>query len=433
MKKLFLACISVSILWQLSLPLIAQDWVYTTRPGDTLWDISAKYLKSVNDWQKLKKYNSVNIPKQLSPGIRIRIPVAWLKYKPQGVEILFFNGEISVVDSDGKIRSIKVGDELQIGDTIQSHDNASATLRFADGSTLLLLSNSELILDSLSAYQDTGMVDTHLRLQRGRVETKVIPLQDNKSRYQIITPAAVASVRGTVYRVNVDSETNTMRAEVLEGQVAVANKRAEQAVDGGFGTLAEQNKPPVKPRQLLGKPDISTIPSILTSMPATLDWAKMELASAYRVQVLSAGNKDEVLFDYQRTDPSLTINQLAAGAYQLRVRAIDDIGLEGLDAMTEFVVDDRLKKPLTEPVMDEEIIQDTNLILSWRPVVHATAYHLQVATDKDFATLIVDEVIPQTTYTLTIDKEVHRYYYRVKSVSKQHEPGEFSRITRVDI
>ncbi len=58
---------------------IAEEWNYTTRPGDTLWDISKKYLKNPNDWNKLQKHNAIDIAKRLSPGTRLRIPIEWLK------------------------------------------------------------------------------------------------------------------------------------------------------------------------------------------------------------------------------------------------------------------------------------------------------------------------------------------------------------------
>ena len=72
----------IFILWSLNVQAADEDWVYTTRPGDTLWDISKTYLVGVEYWPKVQKYNAIKNPKLLPPGSRLLIPVSWLKQQP---------------------------------------------------------------------------------------------------------------------------------------------------------------------------------------------------------------------------------------------------------------------------------------------------------------------------------------------------------------
>ena len=181
----------------------AEDWIYTTRPGDTLWDISQKYLKSVNYWSRLQQLNNVDVAKQLAPGTKLRMPLSWLKSFAAPANLVSYSGEVQLrtAGTDSAL-AVSGKQKINIGDTLITSNNGSALIQFADGSTLLLQKNSEVKFNTLSSFGDTGMVDTQLRLQQGRIETRVKPLRNPDSRFEITTPAAVAAVRGTEFRVS---------------------------------------------------------------------------------------------------------------------------------------------------------------------------------------------------------------------------------------
>ncbi len=421
-RKYFLLLLG---LYFVSGSVLAQDWIYTTRPGDNLWGISKTYLKSVTYWKKLKEYNSVNLPKRLSPGVRLRIPIAWLKNQPEGVKVVYTRGEITVVRSDGSEVKVKNGDVLQVGDKIISDDNATATLRFADGSLLLLESESELLLDSLSAYESTGMVDTQLRLQRGGLETQVVPLRKSDSRYEIITPAAVAAVRGTRYRVGVDSVKKIMRTEVLDGKVNVANKKANQDVKLGYGTLAEQGKPPLVPRKLLEATDLTAVATTIRKLPFDMTWPSLAGALAYRVQIVDTGNAEAVIFDMKVSSPAITIGEVADGQYQIKVRGIDEIGLEGRNGRATINIDTSLAPALAVPEAATLIIEDRKITFKWQSIDDASGYQIQLATDVDFKNIITDEKINENEYITTVSQDQNEYFFRVRGLSELHEQGSF--------
>ena len=433
-QKMKIYCLLLIGVWSYSGALFAQDWIYTTRPGDNLWNISKNYLNSANDWKKLKKYNDINIPKQLSPGIRLRIPVAWLKNQPEGVTIVYTRGVVQVVRSDGKKQSLKVNDQLHIGDKIVSGENAAATLRFADESIILLESESELLLDSLSYYKNTGMVDTQLRLQRGGLETQVIPLRKSNSRFEIITPAAVAAVRGTRYRVEVDAINHKlMRTEVLEGKVNLATTKADQSVDMGYGSLAEQGKRPLPPRKLLPGAELGAIPNTIRKLPSKVYWPILEGAKLYRIQVVTSGENESTVFDEEVKEPTSSLDNIPDGRYSLKIRGIDELGLEGNNGVSSITVDTSLYPALAAPVLNEPSIDERKITYSWQVVDNAEFYIVEVATELDFKNIIQSEKVAKNEFTIDLAEEYNNAYFRVKPISEFHHDSSFNEAQEVKI
>ena len=85
------------------------------------------------------------------------------------------------------------------------------------------------------------MVDTRIRLNIGRVNTRVEKQQPD-SHYEITTPAAITAVRGTDFRLSTDDE-QISRTEVTEGFVAVSAGVFEKNLQHGYGIVAEKDKP----------------------------------------------------------------------------------------------------------------------------------------------------------------------------------------------
>ncbi|WWW34981.1 FecR domain-containing protein [Stenotrophomonas rhizophila] len=217
-------------------PLLAQDWTYRVRPGDTLWDLGSRYLKPSVPWQHLQSHNRVSDPYRLPPGSQLRFPVAWLAVQPVPARVLALRGPVQVGDAArGGLRDVIEGELLTIGQHLVTGADASVTLVFADDSRLQLRENSRLRLDQLSRYGHTGMVDTRVRLQQGRTSNRVTPATGPASRYIIDAPTATSSVRGTVFRVSAGGDGRSAATEVLQGKVQVGNPRGQRLVTRGRG------------------------------------------------------------------------------------------------------------------------------------------------------------------------------------------------------
>jgi hypothetical protein len=407
----------------------SQEWIYTVRPGDNLWDLTEKYLIHTGYHSRLQALNNVQFPKRLTPGQRLRFPINWLKIQPTSVRVITGQGDAEVtLATTGKTMPINNGILLQAGDTIRTGPKASVTLEFGDGSEFLILPNSYLVLDSISAYGDTGMVDTRLRLPRGRLNGNIAPRQGPGTRFEIQTPAAISAVRGTDYRISMAPDTSLSRTEVLSGRVAVKGADRLRTVPGGFGTLTETGKPPLPPIRLLPPPDLTKVSPLFDRIPFTFTVPALEKAVAYRLQIASTRQFQTLLFD--RVFDSLQVsasNLDQDGEYILRVRGIDAQGLEGEDAYLAFELDAFPEPPVLLKPEPDEVVRVQQPSFAWSQPIVAKQYHFQVAENNNFDAPLVD--LPnysEVGFTGETDLPPGNYYWRIATIDKVDEKGPFS-------
>jgi len=250
-----------------------EDWIYTIRPDDSLWALCKTYSKEPDCWLKLVKYNKLQTPKDIPPGTRIRIPQVWLKDTSATAEAIAVEGEVHKLEVHSQARSpLAVGDKLAQNDQVRSM-NGNATLEFADGSQLYLKSNTLIHLETLTFNDGNDVSNTRVRLDRGRLRNLIKKQKAAQSSYEVATPAAVAAVRGTDFRVTMtDEEPPAMLTEVTEGTVAVASGDQEFILEKGFAIRAvagERLQPPVA---LLSRPSVNTEGTEEIGFPHAFSW-----------------------------------------------------------------------------------------------------------------------------------------------------------------
>jgi hypothetical protein len=413
----------------------ADDWLYTVRPGDNLWNISDKYLTRKEYASELLKLNQIKNPAQLQPGSVIRIPITWLKRQPSSSRLVHAQGEVTIIRAPGE-QPESGNDEIRlyVGDTITTGANGTATLEFADKSRLLIQPDSELVMDTLSTFGDSGMVDTRLRLPAGRVETQVTPKKGPASRYEITTPAAVAAVRGTDFRVGADSKQVLSRSEVLEGKVAIKGERDTRDIPAGFGTVTKAGEPPTPPKKLLPAPGTGNTQSHFGNIPVSFEWRAVKQARAYRVQIYYAINFDTLLVDKVTDNNQFELDDLQDNDYLLRIRAIDNLGLEGLNQDHLFRVDARPFPPVLKSPVENAVIRNRQPAFKWANENDSPAYKLQIALDNDFNKIILEsEKNRGTEFSPVIKLPETHLYWRVASLDSSGLRGPFSRTGRFQI
>ena len=270
------------------------------------------------------------------------------------------------------------------------------------------------------------MVDTRVRLQRGRGESQVAPAGGAASRYQITTPAAVAAVRGTLFRVAAEETSGATRAEVIEGRVDVEGDGVKRLVVAGFGVVAEVGKPPSEPRKLLPPPDLGGLPSRVKRLPLTFQWPKIEAARAHRVQIFADRTFRRLLLEQHVQRPRVVWADLPDGRYVLRVRGIDGIGLEGLNADHPFTLETGPRPPVPLKPRDGETLRTLRPEFSWAAPTGVTGVRLQVARDLGFNDVVV-EVTRDAAASVDLEKRLPPglYYWRLASRRADGDAGPF--------
>ena len=113
---------------------LAEDWIYSVRPGDNLWDLSETHLTSMKYWRPLQRHNNITDPLHIPPGSRLKFPIAWLKLQPSAATVVQLQGEARLISgADGSSKPLGVNTQLLSGDTVLTGPDSNLSIRFADG------------------------------------------------------------------------------------------------------------------------------------------------------------------------------------------------------------------------------------------------------------------------------------------------------------
>ncbi|MEZ0472117.1 FecR family protein [Luteimonas salinilitoris] len=405
----------------------AQEWRYRVRPGDTIWDLSRTYLRHDVRWQRLQAHNDVEDPWQMAPGTQLRIPVAWLRVQPAKATVVALHGEATAAPADAPDEASPIAPDMRFGaDTVlRTAADANLTLHFADGSRLLLHGDSELHLDKLSAYGATGMVDSRMRLIRGRTTNSVERARGPASQFVVDTPGTMATVRGTEFRIGRDA--SHTRSEVLDGRVRVSGGGRGVELDAGQGTLSGQGNRPLPASPLLPAPDLSGWPDELQRMPAAVDWPVVDGAVGYRLQVGADPEFLTLLQDTLVDAPRAEVAVPGDGDFHARVRAVDARGLEGRDAVRGFRIAAQPAPPFAiAPIQDGSTAGPRPRFRWTLSADDGVRYRLQVDRDPAFAAPLVDlDRLRRNEHRAPDALPPGEYYWRVGATDASGKHGPF--------
>ncbi|HEV8689666.1 MAG TPA: FecR domain-containing protein [Ideonella sp.] len=394
--------------------------------GDTLIGL----LRPGADWRSVQRMNRIANPRRLQPGKVIRIPAQLLREQPTVAEVVHAHGDVSVVRAPSTTpEALAGGATLAAGDAVHTGAQSSVTLRFADGSRLLLRPSSRLRLDRLMRSA-TG-ASTGLSLDDGAADSEVLKLTTpGPRRYEIRTPQAILGVRGTEFRTRVDA--GATRVEVLEGRVGALKGAREAGVSSGEGVVADGAG--VKREALPPAPRLADVPARIERMPLRVGWSTPGEAQRVRAQVLTADEPPKLVLDgVFDAPPARWAEDIPDGRYALRVRAIGASGLEGPDAQAAFLLKARPEPPfIRTPAADARTIDET-VLLAWTLNVSAPRVRLQVSDTADFAQPRIDRADLDGTEA-RVPLMLGTQHWRLASIRADGDQGPFGdaqSVTRV--
>ena len=407
------------------------DVHHTVAPGDTLYSLAQRYLASPRQWPALQRHNAIANPLRLQPGQVVRIPEAWLSAKPVVAVVDFVHGAVNAASRPQVPgRPVAAGAQLAEGTRLQVGEDGYVSVRLADGSLIRVLAGSDVTLDHMRQRTATGTTSVGIGLQRGSVQSTVTRKTTPAQRFDIRTPLAVASVRGTEFDVSVTDGGHTATS-VTRGLVAVRTPTHAGTAPGadllagegntvtGAGTLSQTVK-------LLPAPDLAALPPVLESTDNTVALAvpAVPQAALYRVRFA----RDEALVQVVRNanfpTPHFRFDGLPDGPYFMGIRGVDGAGISGVEAHAAVTVKviPAPPPPFYQSPAPGAQVSSPQVLLQCTGVPGVTWFHLQVSRSEDFANPLVDEnrlsVCEHATQQLTPGT----WYWRVASIS-QHANG----------
>ncbi len=119
-------------------------------------------------------------------------------------------------------RLLKKGDRLRKDQEVKIAEKSRLEIRFPDGTIMRFASKTRVKMNELTFNRKTDSKNVKVGLSVGKLWANVKKLTTSDSAVEVKTSNAVAGVRGTVYRVNVE-EDNSALVKVYDGSVYVAN------------------------------------------------------------------------------------------------------------------------------------------------------------------------------------------------------------------
>ncbi|MES9990513.1 MAG: FecR domain-containing protein [Candidatus Thiodiazotropha sp.] len=418
--------------------LYSEDWAYRIHEGENLTIVAERFLKAEFTPEQLQIYNGITKDREIPIGTEIRVPIDWLKEVLAGVKVNYVLGSASLLRrGEDKTTALVKDTLLNAGDKVITTAGSLVSLQFADNSTLLIGEESEVTFDALSSFHGTGMLDTRIRLQRGRVENRIKPVRKPEYRYEIHTPAAVTVVRGTDFRVASGAEDEMTRSEVTEGSVNISASGETVTVEQGEGTLIVKGSPPALPRKLLPKPDMGAVKLQTGLDEVALDWPDLAGAAAYRYRLTNSqqhGVGGGVVAMSQ-----VELPMLPAGDYRIAVRGIDELGLEGFNAHHDFTLESVSPPPkpapavgMGAPTLLRPQFSQYGIHIQWSQVEKAWAYSVLLARDVEMRDVLLTRLAEDHGFVLQ-PLPPGRYFIAVEALSAVSDDRSQSNIYQIDI
>lgn len=311
----------------------------TVKPGETLWDISQRYLDDPARWDEIVRHNSklAADPTVALPGMILRVPIKLLKAALRAAVLSYVEGEIlyKAREKDKWIKA-RLGQALFPGDALKTREWSRARIKFPHGSVLNLDSRSEALIQPVEGGPDLALLQgtlkaKHLKLSAGGV-------------------AVAPQSEETVYEVTA-LEGAPVKVQVFSGSTTVAANGIVTTVKSGLETEVPEGGGPGEPRPL-PEPlaSLARRSSSMETETTTTDLGEFKLdvdsidagvaLAGFRVQLAKSPDFSEIVAA-KTFDPEEKIDlgdSVASGVYYWRAAPVDLLGKTGRYSAPKRVV-----------------------------------------------------------------------------------------------
>ncbi len=269
--------------------------------------------------------------------------------------------------TDSKWSTVVSGSALNPGDIIRTQDNSWATISLSNGSEIRLDANTQITLksdnDHITLFQKTG-----------RTWSRIARLLGVGESFEIESDTTLATVRGTAFTVDVDSDKSMVDTDDGEVEVAAIEQVGQERktlskikVEKGFSAgVAKKDIVDIK----LGKKQI--IKQVINDELKNSDWFKKNRQHDIKLQEKlknRGANPLQILKFLKNTSPK------DLGKLQNLVRRVSSGEIKLTDAQQEELKSIAKKINASQKIDYGTLTQIANLLASLDPVNFSDKEH----------------------------------------------------------
>jgi hypothetical protein len=139
-------------------------------------------------------------------------------------------------EGKGPEQPIEKGRRVFAGDVVRTGDGSRLELELPEGSFLRFDENTSFTVMASAYQQAEESRDIRIRMILGKAWARVSRLFKGRGRFALETPTAVAGVRGTTYRLNLEKDRSAV-VKVYDGEVEVRRRMTEDGPTPGPAPL----------------------------------------------------------------------------------------------------------------------------------------------------------------------------------------------------
>jgi len=177
------------------------------------------------------------------------------------------DGAVLISHDGADFTSAREGDVLGAGDTIRTGTGAAAEITYFEGSSVRLEADTEIVVERLRTEADGGTVIGMMQTL-GRTWHVVTKLISGSSRYEVRTPSSTASVRGTIFAVDVRFDADGPSATVTTSEGVVLHTAADPTVAEATQVRVTAGQASTKSASKPAEPVRAATPATLRDAPA---------------------------------------------------------------------------------------------------------------------------------------------------------------------
>ena len=152
-----------------------------------------------------------------------------------------------VVESGGQRAPLRIGQQVQVTDTVDVPADGKLKLRMTDGTVVSVAAGSRMTVSSYATDASGQRQSAQLSLAQGLVRAVVAPM-GQPATFEVNTAVGTAAVRGTDWFI--EASPGAAQVGVLEGSVSLtsAATRRTETIPARWGARLEAGRDPVPAR-----------------------------------------------------------------------------------------------------------------------------------------------------------------------------------------